>query len=105
MWEGNLENELCNVDYRKHLDENLSLKEITAIKQAGKSDLEDDNYIQNVRSWYSQLKSYIENHPPIKYVKELRVFENDSRIIDSVEYHYYQENEVIDEVTLCIIRL
>lgn len=99
-----MENELFNLCYRKRLEDSLYQKRSTAINQVGTSDLEDNNYIQNIEKWYSQLYNAIDNCPPINYVKELRVFENDDRIIDSIEY-YYQENELIDDVALCIIRL
>ncbi len=94
---------ICDNDlYKNHLIENLEDKRLSAESQQGTSNLEGENYLKNIKDWYSKLYLAIEEQPPEYFVKELTIYQNVDRDILDVRFLYYPYDSR-GGVSLCII--
>ena len=89
--------------YKIHLTEQLENKRLLAAREVGKSDLENSNYLKNMDEWYAQVYIAIDEHPPVYYVRELTIYQSANRIVNEIVYNYYYTDDIIDDVTLCVI--
>lgn len=90
------EGEAKNMTYelKKYLTERLleaiEKKRELSIREFSRSDLYDNDNVDEVNQWYSQLKSVIEANPPVAYYSTIIIVEQNNCVVD-VEYEYSNE--------------
>lgn len=90
------EGETKNMTYelKKYLTERLleaiEKKRELSIKEFGRSDLYDNDNVDEINQWYSQLKSVIEENPPTTYLSSIEIIEQNNNVV-GIEYEYSDE--------------
>lgn len=78
-------------DSKKYLDyllEGVEKKRTVSIKEFYKTDLNRSTNLDNVNAWYATLVQMIEQNPPQKFVRGLRIYEDNQGNIKTIEYDY-----------------
>lgn len=78
-------------DSKKYLDyllESVEKKRTVSIKEFYKTDLNRSTNLDDVNAWYARLVQMIEQNPPQKFVRGLKIFEDGQEKIKAVEYDY-----------------
>ena len=95
MWE--------QVLYYAHLYNSLLHNKCNSLmqkKQLGEwiSNIEGYNYEISIERWYSQLVDMIRSMMPDFYVKTLIVYEDDSGMVLSISYVYFNDSVAIKDI-------
>lgn len=61
---------------------------INILKQKGRSDIEPEDYEEQIEKWYNQLVRMINMTPPKDYVKGICVIQDSNQIIKKIIYQY-----------------
>lgn len=80
-------------DSKKYLDyilEGVEKKRTVSIKEFYKTDLNRSTNLDGVNAWYARLVQMIEQNPPQKFVRGLKIYENNQGEIKTVEYDYFE---------------
>ena len=78
-------------DSKKYLDyllECVEKKRTVSIKEFYKTDLNRSTNLDNVNAWYATLVQMIEQNPPHKFVRGLKIYEDNQGKIKVIEYDY-----------------
>ena len=78
-------------DSKKYLDyllEGVEKKRTVSIKEFYKTDLNRSTNLDGVNAWYARLVQMIEQNPPQKFVRGLKIYEDNQGEIKTVEYDY-----------------
>ncbi len=82
-------------DYQKYFDcllEGVERKRTVSIQEFYKTDLNGSTDLENVNKWYLHLTQMLERNPPKKFVRGLKIYEDEHGNIKSVEYDYCKES-------------
>ena len=91
-------------EYLDHLLGSIEKKRLLSIKELNKTDLSTDTELDDVSTWYSQIVSMVQKHPPNFYVRCLTIYEDDVEKIERVDYEYFDSDECpIYDATFLII--
>lgn len=81
-------------ELKKFLTERLidavEKKRELSIKEFGRSDLYDNENIDEVNRWYSQLKAIIVKNPPTTYLDCIEIIEQNNNVVD-IKYDYAED--------------
>ena len=95
-------------DSKKYLDyllESVEKKRTVSIKEFYKTDLNRSTNLDDVNAWYARLVQMIEQNPPQKFVRGLKIFEDSQEKIKAVEYDYSNaEKNDSSEITFTFYR-
>lgn len=83
-------------DSKKYLDyllESVEKKRTVSIKEFYKTDLNRSTNLDDVNAWYARLVQMIEQNPPRKFVRGLKIYENNQWEIKAMEYDYSEAEE------------
>lgn len=90
-------------DSKKYLDcllEGVEKKRTVSIKEFYKTDLNRSTNLDNVNAWYARLAQMIEQNPPHKFVRGLKIYEDNQGEIKTIEYDYSEaEKSDTSEIT------
>ena len=80
-------------EYLDHLLSSIEKKRLLSIKELNKTDLSTDTELDDVSTWYSEIISMVQKHPPYFYVRCLTIIENEMGKIRKVDYEYFDSDE------------
>ena len=72
------------------------------LNQKGKSDIEPDNYVEEVDYCYNQIIEIILSKVPLDHVKTLNIYYDSQHEIKEIEYSYFEEYELQTEFAINI---
>ena len=90
-------------DSKKYLDyilEGVEKKRTVSIKEFYKTDLNRSTNLDGVNAWYARLVQMLEQNPPQKFVRGLKIYEDNQGKIKVIEYDYSEtEKSDTSEIT------
>lgn len=89
-------------DYINDLYIKLAKHKENVLNQKGKSDIETQNYYDEVDTWYNQILKIISETPPTDFVKSILVFQDSCQIIKEIKYVYCDENDYENNIAINI---
>ena len=93
---------MSNKKYLECLYVNLYQHKQSVLRQKGKCDIEPADYNERVDMWYDQIFEYVENDPPIEYVKAISVYQDSEQNIKEIHYAYCGKHDRLDYVAINI---
>ena len=78
-------------DDQKYFDcllEGVERKRKVSVQEFYKTDLNRSTDLESVNKWYLHLTQILERNPPKKFVRGLKIYEDEHGNIKSVEYDY-----------------
>lgn len=91
-------------EYLDHLLSGIEKKRLLSIKELNKTDLSTDTELDDVSTWYSEIISMVQKHPPKSYVRCLTIVEDEMEKIRRVDYEYFDSDEkVIYDTSFLIV--
>lgn len=70
------------------------------VAQIGTSDIEPQNNIDEIESWYRQIKKNIHKEPPKDYVLAINIIQDAYKTIKKIEYVYYNNKSNMEDFSL-----
>ena len=80
-------------EYLDHLLGSIEKKRLLSIKELNKTDLSTDTELDDVSTWYTEIVSMVQKHPPKAYVRCLTIIEDEMEKIRRVDYEYFDSDE------------
>ena len=79
--------------YLEHLLTSIEKKRIVSIKEFHKTDLNRNESIEEVNSWYKHIATEVKRNPPTFYVKCIEITEREDSEIQELKYIYFDRTE------------
>lgn len=80
-------------EYLDHLLSSIEKKRLLSIKELNKTDLSTDTELDDVSTWYTEIVSMVQKHPPKFYVRCITVVEDEMGKIRRVDYEYFDSDQ------------